>query len=357
MSLKIIKVYSVEYNKTGMFTNVTGFSSHEKFGECGTFTLSLGFQTDDTFLKIGTIINVEDYFGIVEKITVNNNGYTLNGYTLERMIYNRCHYKYYKYTCLKNLCEAYEENRRDFKVLITVEDESQWEKPFSKPYEYDGGNFYNELLEICKAEGFGVKSKILQYGGEVGLVVGLWIYNGNDLSKSTNEDCVYFSPDRKNMKDAEIKVDFANKKDVCFVRGKCIDGSYLIVRVGANESPSTREMFLDKTSDEQRKSSQTKDEANNVIYNTPEETLADYKIRLYNFGVDALNASRVVESATMSVVATGYGEKYRLGDLVRCQDKKIGLDVVMTVKQYDIEIDRNGDNRYVRLGDSKAVGE
>ena len=29
----------------------------------------------------------------------------------------------------------------------------------------------------------------------------------------------------------------------------------------------------------------------------------------------------------------------------------------MTVKQYDIEIDRNGDNRYVRLGDSKAVGE
>ena len=64
MSLKIIKVYSVDYNKTGMFTNVTGFSSHEKFGECGTFTLSLGFQTDDTFLKIGTIINVEDYFGI-----------------------------------------------------------------------------------------------------------------------------------------------------------------------------------------------------------------------------------------------------------------------------------------------------
>ena len=159
------------------------------------------------------------------------------------------------------------------------------------------------------------------------------------------------------MKDAEIKVDFAKKKDVCYVRGKCIDGSYLIVTVGANESPSTREMYLDKTSDEQRKSSQTKDETNNIIYNTPEETLADYKIRLYNFGVDALNSSRVVESATMSVVATGYGEKYRLGDLVRCQDKKIGLDVVMTVKQYDIEIDRNGDNRYVRLGDSKAVGE
>ena len=61
MSLKIIKVYSVDYNKTGMFTNVTGFSSHEKYGECGTFTLSLGFQTDDTFLKIGTIINVEDF--------------------------------------------------------------------------------------------------------------------------------------------------------------------------------------------------------------------------------------------------------------------------------------------------------
>ena len=55
MSLKIIKVYSVDYNKTGMFTNVTGFSSHEKYGECGTFTLSLGFQTDDTFLKIGKI--------------------------------------------------------------------------------------------------------------------------------------------------------------------------------------------------------------------------------------------------------------------------------------------------------------
>ena len=41
MSLKIIKVFSVDYNKTGMFTNVTGFSSHEKFSECGTFTLSL----------------------------------------------------------------------------------------------------------------------------------------------------------------------------------------------------------------------------------------------------------------------------------------------------------------------------
>ena len=77
MSLKIIKVFSVDYNKTGMFTNVTGFSSHEKFSECGTFTLSLGFQTDDTFLKIGTIINVEDFYGIVEKVTVNNDGYIL----------------------------------------------------------------------------------------------------------------------------------------------------------------------------------------------------------------------------------------------------------------------------------------
>ena len=357
MSLKIIKVYSVDYNKTGMFTNVTGFSSHEKYGECGTFTLSLGFQTDDTFLKIGTIINVEDFYGIVEKVTVNNNGYTLNGYTLEHMLYNRCHYKYYKYTCPKDICEAYEENRRDSKVLISTESSELLEKPFSKPYEYDGGNFYNELLEICKAEGLGVKSRILQYGGEVGLAVGLSIYKGEDLSISTSEDCVFFSPDRKNMKDAEIKVDFANKKDVCYVRGKCIDGSYLIVRVGANESPSTREMYLDKTSEEQRQASETKDENSNVVYRTPEETLADYKIRLYNFGVDALNSSRVVESATMSVVATGYGEKYRLGDLVRCQDKKIGLDVVMTVKQYDIEIDRNGDNRYVRLGDSKAVGE
>ena len=256
MSLKIIKVYSVDYNKTGIFTNVTGFSSHEKFSECGTFTLSLGFQTDDTFLKIGTIINVEDFYGIVEKVTVNNNGYTLNGFTLERMLFNRCHYKHYKYTCTKDFCEAFEENRRDFKVAIGAETPDLWEAPFSKPYEYDGGNFYDELLQICKAEGLGVKSRILQYGGEVGLVVGMWIYKGSDLSSSTNEDCVYFSPDRKNMKDAEIKVDFANKKDVCYVRGKCIDGSYLIVRVGANESPSTREMFLDKTSDEQRKSSQ-----------------------------------------------------------------------------------------------------
>ena len=357
MSLKIIKVFSVDYNKVGIFTNVMGFSSHDKFGECGTFTLSLGFQTDDTFLKIGTIVNVEDFYGIVEKVTVNNNGYTLNGYTLEHMLYNRCHYKYYKYTCIKDFCDAYIENKRGFKVDISAETTELAETAFSKSYEFDGGNFYDELMQICKAEGLGIKSKIVEYGRDVGLSVGITIYKGSDLSKPNNENCVFFSPERKNMRDAEIKVDVAKKKNVCFVRGKCIDGSYLIVSVGAEEGPSTREMFLDKTNEEQRKASETKDESNNVVYRTAEETLADYKIRLYNFGVDALNSSKVVESVTMSVVSTGYGNKYRLGDLVRCQDKKIGLDVVMTVKQYDIEIDRNGDNRYVRLGDSKAVGE
>lgn len=355
MSLKIIKVYSVDYNKTGMFTNVTGFSSHEKYGECGTFTLSLGFQTDDSFLKIGTIINVEDFYGYTEKITVNDKGYTLNGYTLEKMLFNRCHYKYYKYKNMSDFISSYNQNKRGLQVSLYVGSGSSITESFSKPYEFDGGNFYDEIMQIFKGEGWGAKVSV--EGEDGNYYAKVVFYKGNNLSVSTNENCVYFSPDRKNMKDAEIKVDFANKKDVCYVRGKCIDGSYLIVRVGAGESPSTREMYLDKTSEEQRKSSQTKDEANNIIYNTPEETLADYKTRLYNFGVDALNSSRVVESATMSVVATGYGEKYRLGDLVRCQDKKIGLDVVMTVKQYDIEIDRNGDNRYVRLGDSKAVGE
>lgn len=355
MSLKIIKVYSVDYNKTGMFTNVTGFSSHEKYGECGTFTLSLGFQTDDTFLKIGTIINVEDFFGYTEKITVNDKGYTLNGYTLEKMLFNRCHYQYYKYKNMSDFISAYNQNKRGLQVSLYVGSGNSITESFSKPYEFDGGNFYDEIMQIFKGEGWGAKVSVEREDGNYYAKV--VFYKGNNLSVSTNEDCVFFSPDRKNMKDAEIKVDFANKKDVCYVRGKCIDGSYLIVRVGAGESPSTREMYLDKTSEEQRKASETKDENSNVVYRTPEETLADYKTRLYNFGVDALNASRVVESATMSVVATGYGEKYRLGDLVRCQDKKIGLDVVMTVKQYDIEIDRNGDNRYVRLGDSKAVGE
>ena len=263
--------------------------------------------------------------------------------------------KYYKYKNMSDFISSYNQNKRGLQVSLYVGSGSSITESFSKPYEFDGGNFYEEIMQIFKGEGWGAKVSV--EGEDGNYYAKVVFYKGNNLSVSTNENCVYFSPDRKNMKDAEIKVDFANKKDVCYVRGKCIDGSYLIVRVGANESPTTREMFLDKTSDEQRKSSQTKDEANNIIYNTPEETLADYKTRLYNFGVDALNASKVVESATMSVVATGYGEKYRLGDLVRCQDKKIGLDVVMTVKQYDIEIDRNGDNRYVRLGDSKAVGE
>ena len=35
MSLKSIKVYSVDYNKTGMFTNVTGFSSLQLSAERG----------------------------------------------------------------------------------------------------------------------------------------------------------------------------------------------------------------------------------------------------------------------------------------------------------------------------------
>ena len=29
----------------------------------------------------------------------------------------------------------------EVKTLQSESDESQWEKPFSKPYEYDGGNF------------------------------------------------------------------------------------------------------------------------------------------------------------------------------------------------------------------------
>ena len=352
MSLRTIKTYSTDYQKTGMFTNIVGLSAHNKFGECGTFTLSLGFQADDTFLKIGTIINIEDFYGVVEKITVNSNGYTLNGYTLERMLFNRCHYKNYKYTSMSGLISAFNENKRGLKLNVGIDKDSTKYNEFSSAYEYDGGNFYEEFTNIMKAERWGCKISINPYMANAVVIM----YKGRDLSGATNEDCVYFSPDRKNMKDSEIKVDMSNMKDVCYVRGKCLDGSYLVVEVGAVNSPTTREMFLDKTSEGQRAETSTKDKDGGTIYTTPAESLADYKVRLYNYGVEELSKKRVEENASMSVVATGYGDKYVLGDMVRCQDKKIGLDVVMTVKQYDIEIDRNGDNRYIKLGDSKAVG-
>lgn len=137
-------------------------------------------------------------------------------------------------------------------------------------------------------------------------------YQGTDHSSAQSQNNrVIFSEEYNNLKNVIYKFNDQALKTCAIVGGEGEGSSRIYVQVGSGEGLDLREVFVDAR-DLQR----------------GELSEEDYKAKLKQRGLEALNSSIVaesLESVTDPAINFNYKEDYDLGDIVTVRKKKWGL--------------------------------
>ena len=166
------------------------------------------------------------------------------------------------------------------------------------------------------------------------------LYRGSDLT--TGSHAVIFSDEQGTARDLKIEDDESLFKNVIYVLGTLTDGTTAVRTVGTAAGADRYEYWHD---------SRLKQESG--------ETLTDFQARLDASG--AAEAAKRVRSLGFSVrVDPGeYGDKYKMGDRVRCVSKRFGVQFTAIINGIKRTIQSQSETVSIVLGEPEitVIGE
>ena len=166
------------------------------------------------------------------------------------------------------------------------------------------------------------------------------LYKGSDLTSGSH--AVIFSDEQGTARDLKIEDDESLFKNVIYVLGTLTDGSTIVQTVGTATGADRYEYWYD---------SRLKQES--------DEPLAAFQARLDASG--AAEAAKRVRSLGFSVrVDPGeYGDKYKMGDRVRCVSRRFGVQFTAIIHGVKRTIQAQSETVSIVLGEPEitVIGE
>lgn len=345
----MIYVFNRSLSSRRMLLKVESLSWVEKYCGIGTFTVVAGDTEENaSVIRKGNILHFHQYDGIIESVTISDGKITANGYSLAYLLSYRAPYNDTEIVNVESgLYSLYTANRRGLDVEVAT---SKGLSGTAK-VAVSGGNIAEWVEEACKQAGLGfrvtlnvrTKKKVFE------------IYKGKDLTGINNPKAVHFSTATNTLSGLTIEDDGSQFCNVAIVRGKDLQGAFVLQVVGDTSGPERRELFVDATGDAQRDEQVLYDDEGNETGTIPAETLSAYKERLKSIGMEALQERLNKLNFTVAVSAEDYGTRYNLGDTVLCNSVKHGLKLSAIVSEVQYTIDRQRENITVVLGEPKLT--
>ena len=148
-----------------------------------------------------------------------------------------------------------------------------------------------------------------------------------EVYKPEENKALRFSPDYGNLSDESYSVSIGNFKNVAVVAGQGISESRVTVVVGDTETTglNRNELYCDAR----------------FLQQTTDESDADYKKRLENYGFEKLAEQINIEKISFSINPEDFGKKYNLGDVITCMLPTIGVKLKTRITGFSETIQRN----------------
>lgn len=341
----MIKIVKPDFSQAMVISNVVSFHMRESYNSYGTFSVVISNLELDSHVK-ESIRNgyylcesTSQFYGTIEDIQITKTQIVLNGYTLDWLLNTRVAlFAGTKNTSKVEECiySFFEMNKRG----LAVETAPQSGIDKTVTISFEKGDKLGDVISNALAEqklGYKVYLDLVQKK------VFFQIVEGRDLTTEGQADSVMFSVERKNMKDMDGTFDTSDVVNAVLVCGEYLNGKSLIVQV--SDSASTlpyREAYIEADGQQ--------DETTGDDVTIPAETDAEFKARLLQKGKEYLADHMISESFNFEVVSDGFGERYKLGDVVYCRLEDFGIEFKTVINECEYVFDRTGHTQNITLG-------
>ena len=157
-----------------------------------------------------------------------------------------------------------------------------------------------------------------------------------EVYKPKENKSLKFSPDYGNLSDESYSVSVENYRNVAVVAGQGYSTARVTVTVGDTESTglNRKELYCDAR----------------LLQQTADESDADYKKRLENYGIEKLAEQINIEKVSFSINPDDFGKKYNLGDVITCILPAIGVKLKTRIIGFSETVQKNKTKIDIQVG-------
>ncbi len=330
-----ILCYNSDFTKRIQIAEVISFQTIDCYNQIGKFQLIIGDTAQNiNFLENDNIIyNYDTKQGYIIKecdYDTANHTITASGYSILEILNKRIIMeKTSIYNIESSVYTLVNNNLRGLSNITTAPVKGLTE---TFKTSRSNGQLADEVCDLCQKVELGCRMnfdvKTFNYQLEV--------YKGRDMSYTgTNPAAIVFDSDSSTLAQLKITNDISAFKNVAIVRGAGKGEARTVVVVGTATGDSRYELDIDARQEQPEE----------------DETQAEYEERLKELGEEKLAEAIQVLNFELEIVASEYGKRYKLGDLVTCNSSKYNLRFNARITQAQITWDSSGISTKLTLGE------
>jgi len=329
-------VFNEAYTRLGIIDSYLSSVWNEHYHESGNFTIVAGDNENIArLLKVGHRLwqRGKRTAMIIVFIESDNGVITAHGHT------TLCRLEQRIVTPTANIVNAEQgmkaivnNNMRGLALLATEANTGLTEQHRSQ---HTWGEVLGTLEDICAATGFGQYMKF-DRNNTTKVIRDLYcVYKGRDLTSK-----VVFREDFGNLEDIKYSDDISVFKNVAYIAGEGEGADRIVEVIGTATGNNRHELYVDARNERQ-----------------DEDTIANYRQRLRNKGLEKLNEHNRKQSFTAKVDHASFGveSKYYIGDTVKVISKKLGVVLDVRVMAYTEVTENNVCTLNVTFGEPKIT--
>lgn len=346
----MIYVFSRDMTQRRMLLTAVSLQWKEVYCGIGTFSIVCKNTAENALmLRKGNVVHFEQYDGVIQEIQVTGDDITANGSSLAQLLNQRTTYNDVVVTSAESgAYSLFTSNKRGLDVEAAT---AQGYTDTCDVSVEKGGLLGDWMESICSQAGLGFRVTLNERTGKKTFEV----YKGRDLTGASDPNAVVFSTASGTLSGLEIDDDGTDFANVAVVKGTDLNEAPVLVIVGTATGAERYEIFVDATSDPQKAAEVEYNDEGEEVETEPAETDTEYAARLTAKGQEALQEHVSLTSFELTVDPTGYGKRYKLGDLVTCYAHEHGLKFAARVSEISYTKDTKQDSLTVTLGEPKLT--
>ena len=256
---------------------------NRKYYECGTYALEI---TQDQYTPDMKYIYCAERpeTGIIQKVAWSGGNITLEGYFLEKILDDKIIYPTFYgsgdlTTVLTNMVNQYKED-------LPIDTIQALNNASKVDFQETGMSIGEKLYEVLQTQEMSFR---LLYNFEQNNIT-LQFYQGTDRTQESGNNFVTFSTLYDNVIDTMVDTDDSNYKNYALVAGQDSGENRVTVEVDLSNGGYKKKIFIDERQTQQ----------------SQEQTLDQYKLELYQKGLEKLLGYEFVQNIDFTPQGDGY---------------------------------------------------